>query len=251
MTYIAPLAVVATLTSSSALAPFDEEPLEARVGDPGESCQRRDDCAEGLYCFEHVCRHRNEGRTCLRRSDCGEGLVCLDDRCVPRLSAMFERDDDRGKGEGTLRGHRFFGGVSVGPGISLIDGFEDLFTGMNIALRLGYLASRTEILLEVSPVTSWYVLQVAPEITISASIGRYFHLGSDFYWVVRLGGGLVPARIPSVQARLDPIALARKVGPVLLELTLPSIRANFTPGDDEHFGSLFFTFATSVFSDSI
>jgi hypothetical protein len=57
-------------------------PAEDLLGESGESCRLRFDCAAGLSCVDGTCAHPMEGASCGARADCGSGLRCVRERCV-------------------------------------------------------------------------------------------------------------------------------------------------------------------------
>ena len=51
------------------------------LGGPGESCQARSDCGEGLGCVQQVCTDPNQGKACGATSECGGTLRCIENVC--------------------------------------------------------------------------------------------------------------------------------------------------------------------------
>lgn len=70
------------------------EPPQEALGDVGESCRARSDCAEGLKCVDKTCRDQFEGTSCESRRDCGPRLGCFANVCSASADAAVPRGGD-------------------------------------------------------------------------------------------------------------------------------------------------------------
>ncbi|MCC7383773.1 MAG: hypothetical protein IT384_18170 [Deltaproteobacteria bacterium] len=150
-----------------------------------------------------------------------------------------------------LAGNHVFGGFAVAPGLMAARGGP--YGSLNIAFRGGVLLARNELLLEISPVTSWYALEAPSQLTVNAAYGRYIALTPDLFYVLRGGFGLVAVNISeaALQLRADPIGAALQMGRVLFEVDFPSIRANFLFDSGDQFVALLFTASLTILSNEL
>jgi hypothetical protein len=111
------------------------------------------------------------------------------------------------------------------------------------SLRGGFYAGRNEFAIEMSPITY---------ISVTPSRGPNFQLAFNYtgfipiaegspvsvYWPMRVGFGFAAVNMPSLrgdaaymQLRFDLIGIAIKVGHVMIDLSFPSFRHTYSPGD--------------------
>lgn len=150
-----------------------------------------------------------------------------------------------------ITGNHVFGGFAVAPGLMAARGGP--YGSLNIAFRGGVLLARNELLLEISPVTSWYALEAPSQLTVNAAYGRYIALTPDLFYVLRGGVGLVAVNISEAafQLRADPIGAALQMGRVLFEVDFPSVRANFLFDSGDQFVALLFTASLTILSNEL
>jgi hypothetical protein len=164
------------------------------------------------------------------------GQVCRQRRCVdvPGFRAA-------GKGAGwadfTLGGTRFFGGITLAPGMTgywNYGGPVDVEPAFFFALRLGVLFEKTELALEIAPKTWVWDLDdpKRKSFSLNASIGGLIRVANHAYWPIRFGLGLTAGDLetPNVQknvymqGRIDLIGIVYQYGHLLFEVNLPSTR---------------------------
>jgi hypothetical protein len=97
MRHLLPLIALLLLFTAHTSRTRAQEPLPPApdlLGDAGESCRSRFDCAEGLSCVEGVCgprlAHPMEGSACGARADCGRGMRCVGGRCISEVRLRLE-----------------------------------------------------------------------------------------------------------------------------------------------------------------
>jgi hypothetical protein len=87
-------AATAPASASTSAVPEAGAPVEApqeALGDVGESCRARSDCADGLKCVDKTCRDQFEGTSCESRRDCGPRLGCFSNVCAASADAVAPR----------------------------------------------------------------------------------------------------------------------------------------------------------------
>ena len=246
------------------------------LGEAGESCRARSDCVEGLRCIENTCQE-SSAPGCTDDSECEGGEVCSDGACVGARdeeaaggtaatgeSAGEASDgDETGEGDGDeeqdesagsgrwadfrLGGTHFIGGLTFAPGLTGFwpyGGDLPVWASFFFALKAGVLFNRTELSVELAPVTwvwdfdprnntSSRVLGHSYEgnlnsLSFLVNIGGYIRLADNVYWPFRFGLGLSAHELPLenvyMQGRLDLIGIVYHYGHLMFELNLPSIR---------------------------
>lgn len=126
----------------------------------------------------------------------------------------------------------FIAGVSLAPGFGFVfDYATETASAVDPAflfsLRIGALFSkRTELAVEISPVTWFPTTVVDPVLQMNLTIGNFNHLGGDFYWPTRFGLGFAAVNLPNelFTQRLDLIGVAYNWSHFIFELMLPSVR---------------------------
>jgi hypothetical protein len=218
--------------------------LGSLLGGPGESCRARSDCAQGLKCVDQVCRDDMEGATCAAKADCGGRLVCVDQVCVipgqPRRKQQKEQRDvdepaEPAEPDKELEGVRPHIGLMLGGGPT--HGANDsgiVFGSLLFALKGGVFIDRAEIGLEFAPAS--FVTSFDPDVPLvelNAYFGYHIPVAGPVSWPLRAGigfshaapaGGLADDIL--LEARADLIGISILVDPVLIDLFLPSFRAN-------------------------
>jgi hypothetical protein len=208
-------------TSAAPTTPPPARPLSEMLGGPGESCRARSDCETSLACIDNTCVDPNAPRP-------------------PKPTPEhFE-----------LRGVHAFLGLAMhgGPawlvtnsnGVTSND--PNLQGSFAFALRGGLFAGRSELAIEISPMTDIVYRNVPPAFT-GPAFGATFsyayyaplHEGPNVsvYWPIRIGAGVLAGGdntygLAYVQGRLDLVGFAVRVGHVMIGVELPSFRYAFT-----------------------
>lgn len=234
--------------SAWAQTPPSPPAADASLGGPGESCRARTDCRKGLKCRGNVCADEREGESCGATSDCGGELKCISNICQGPLGVA---SSGGGGGSGDwmrfkLDGlHPFVGMTFIGgPSLVFVSSASATTGGFLWALRGGVYSGKTEIALEISPMTSFPGAGAGPSFQTNVTVGQLFTLsessgGVSAYWPVRVGAGMAAANLGGrvfIQVRGDLVGAAIKIGHVILDLHLPSFRWFVSPGSfDIHY----------------
>jgi hypothetical protein len=195
------------------------------LGGAGESCRARADCEPDLRCIHQVCvATEDEAGQAVLDETAAENAVG-DDGGVERVAGRRWSDFE-------LEGTHFFAGIVIGPGAS---GYWPYGGGVEVDGALlfsivgGVLFGRTELSLEISPMTWVPDFDADPIFSLLVSVGGLVRLGSsDASWPLRFGLGLSAVNTWNdevfMQGRLDLIGIVYRWGHLLFELDLPSIR---------------------------
>lgn len=139
-----------------------------------------------------------------------------------------------------LEGVHAFVGLSGGAGVSghwVYDQTFDTDRAGLFAIRGGVMFDAVELALELAPKTFWSVADRPGMLTFNVSIGGLPALGHGVHWPLRFGLGVTvpdwPGADPWIMARVDLIGIAYRIGHVVIELNLPSVRFQ---SDMEHYG---------------
>ncbi len=120
-------------------------------------------------------------------------------------------------------------GVVALPGFGVqgaANGWTDIEPAVLVAAKLGLLFDRTELAVEVSPV-SWWVLQGKMAVfQANLTIGSLMRLTDRLYFPMRGGMGVAAVNLPTANlvVRADVLGLGYNYGHLLIEATFPSIR---------------------------
>lgn len=218
------------------------------LGGEGESCRARADCEEGLRCIEQVCvapESADEEVTADVESAADENA---DNESSP-LDDGAEGDSDWADFE--LEGPHFFAGISIGPGVSgnwFYGGGVAVEGAMIFSIQMGVLFGRTELSIEISPMTWVQDFDADPMFSLLVSVGGLIPLGdANVYWPLRFGLGLSAVNTWNdevfMQGRLDLIGIVYRWGHLLFEVDLPSIRFH---SEFQHLGIWGWMFNLSV-----
>lgn len=218
------------------------------LGTQDESCRARADCEEGLRCIDQVCVAQES----VEEPSGSAGR----DRAAEDAEEVSDQEESEAEGEGgwsdfELQGPHFFAGISIGPGASgywPYGGGVAVDAAMIFSIQLGVLFGRTELSLEISPMTWVQDFDADPIFSMLVSIGGLVQLGdADVYWPLRFGLGLSAVNTWNdevfMQGRLDLIGIVYKWGHLLFEVDLPSIRFH---SEFQHLGIWGWMFNLSV-----
>ncbi len=219
--------------AAATTGPPAPEPQAAQLGEAGESCRARSDCAGGLKCVDNVCRDAFEGAACGSRRDCGERLGCFRNVCTTAeratesAAASFRSDDidDEDVPDRPARDDidGFYGGALAGgavapafPGVAGVGGGTGFFGWRRgiFDLRVGFGGFGAAF-----PNGSMGIATVRPEILLFVAGPYGFGIGIgpcvgyyDDGWLEGvISGGLATA---------TPVALRFKAGSAFLEPSL-------------------------------
>jgi len=230
--------VQAWLAATVALAPVGA--AAQALGEAGESCRARSDCAEGLRCIDNVCTAAADGVLAEPAPEPASAAPVESPEAAP---AEDQAGPDGGGGGWTdfaLGGAHGFAGLGLGPALTgeWYYGNEPTWrAGMQLALRGGVLLDRMELALELAPDTLWWNLDRAPVLSFNVTIGGLIEIAPRLYWPLRFGLGVTGVNLPHdetcMQGRLDLVGLAYLYGHVLFELSLFSARFS---SEFHHFG---------------
>ncbi|NUO48776.1 MAG: hypothetical protein HOV80_07965 [Polyangiaceae bacterium] len=212
-------------------APTDTHPHDLQLGEAGESCRARSDCADGLKCLEHVCRDAFEGARCESRRDCGTTLGCFRNVCSTAekasesAAASFRSDEDEvvpvSRPRDDIDG--WYGGALAGgavapafPGVAGVGGGTGFFgwrSGM-FDLRVGFGGFGAAF-----PYGSMGVATARPELFLFVAGPYGFGVGMGpcvGYYEDRFIDGVISGGL----ATATPVALRFEVGSAFLEPSL-------------------------------
>jgi hypothetical protein len=142
-------------------------------------------------------------------------------------SEWIARDDELEEG---LSGVHFFLGLSAGAGLSIVSvnpdpaGVDGDFLAEII---LGVTAGRFEWRLEVAPVSFVPAFSRAGGYSVMTTFGGLVHLGGPVFWPLRAGAGIwgpIDRDDVYLQAQLDLLGVAFRIGDWMVEVNLPSYR---------------------------
>ncbi|MBZ0120018.1 MAG: hypothetical protein K8H88_23720 [Sandaracinaceae bacterium] len=259
----APLASAQLETEQQAQEPaaIVASPDPSMLGGAGESCRARSDCRPGLACVGQVCTDEREGTTCGSRADCGGELVCIDHVCRSPMASragvsgeVVDATGDSGEWLGfQLEGVHPYAGLSVmgGPAWGIVNvgfgtrGDTTVRGAFQLGLEGGIFIGTHQLAIEISPMTFWYYQGVpGPAFQLNGTYGNWIPLyegeNVSVYWPIRVGIGMMTGNTGDnvfLQARLDLLGVAIRVGHFFVDLHLPSFRydVTFQRGDSLHF----------------
>ncbi len=178
-------------------------------------------------------------RPTLRSLLCAAALVLF---AAPAAQAQDDWDPEWEPGwmDFELEGVHAFAGVAGGAGVSghwIYDHSFDTETAGLFTIRGGVLLGDVELAAELAPKTFWSEAGQPGMLTFNLSVGGLPELADSVHWPLRFGVGLADPGNPNgdlwLMGRVDLIGIAYRLGHVIFELNLPSIRFQ---SDLEHFG---------------
>ncbi|MCA9619830.1 MAG: hypothetical protein KC731_12475, partial [Myxococcales bacterium] len=136
-----------------------------------------------------------------------------------------------------------FGGLMLGggPTVGIGGGGSATVGGFLFALKGGVLIDRIELGLEFSPVTflPYTGTGAKPVLQMHAYGGYHIPLAGPVSWPLRAGIGFAAVNLPkaAMEVRFDVVGISAMLGPVLLDLYVPSFRVltDFDNGTVLHF----------------
>jgi hypothetical protein len=129
----------------------------------------------------------------------------------------------------SFEGVRPFVGATLasGPSVSHVAlGNWTTFWGMLFSLRGGVLLGRTELSVEIAPVT-YLPLFSRPTFAADACVGHHFMLGQSISWPLRAGLGIVTVNTNDavwLHGRVDVVGLSFRSEHALVDVNVPSFR---------------------------
>jgi hypothetical protein len=144
---------------------------------------------------------------------------------APSLAEIPPEEEEVDRFEGV----RPFVGATLasGPSASHIAlGNYKIFWGMLFSLRGGVLLDRTELGVEVAPVT-YLPLFSRPSLAADAYVGHHFMLGQSISWPLRAGLGIVTVNTNGavwLHGRVDVVGLSFRSEHALVDVNVPSFR---------------------------
>jgi hypothetical protein len=211
-------ATVALVAAATLVPAMAHAQAGHRLGEAGESCRARSDCAEGLMCIANTCRDTREGASCGATSECGSHLVCRQNQCVapaaastpltsarvyasaapspvaPVVSSELAPAWNHPFEEGSTH---FFAGFSLAPGYTgkSVYGYDSGSTAFMFNLRAGVLIGRNEIAFELAPGT--FILKdnlgEAKGVATALSYAHFIRVAHNLYWPLRVKVGYAGA----------------------------------------------------------
>jgi len=172
------------------------------------------------------------GQPCSAGAECRDGLACVGGTCRAAGEAAPPQGGARQRWAAfELSGTHAFAGVTFAPGVTgywPYGGGVAVDAGFLFAVRGGVLFDRTELALEIAPVTWLWDFDAKPMLTLNVSIGGLVQVAGHVFWPLRFGLGFAAVNSPTedvyMEGRLDLIGLAYQYGHLLFELSLPSVR---------------------------